>query len=119
MANLRLFRKPKLLCFGLIIAAVGYATPVTLTVDNSATTPHHQQTQDDRCNFGGSDCQPAAGSIPVAPPAQVPEPLTIGLTGAGLVGIYFLRRRRPPTSAEVRTILRSNRPGPSSGDRSE
>jgi len=29
-----------------------------------------------------------------APPPQVPEPLTMGLTGAGLVGIYFLRRRR-------------------------
>jgi len=29
------------------------------------------------------------------PPPQVPEPLTLGLTGAGLVGIYFVRRRRP------------------------
>ena len=29
-----------------------------------------------------------------APPPQVPEPLTMGLTGAGLVGIYFLRRRQ-------------------------
>jgi hypothetical protein len=28
------------------------------------------------------------------PPPQIPEPWTMSLTGAGLVGIYFLRRRR-------------------------
>ena len=228
MGELRLFHTPKLLCFGAMIAmaSLGHADTI-LSIDNSASTPHYQQTADDPCIFGGSDCKAAAGfptetSISVGggvsvvgsvatpvlfnvtaaqirglagntfgdaffvgvdinqagnppgsnmnmllfqvvdtttgttlahlttpvqlalfsngtgftdalfetvsiaglagtdniqfrlaydnasdgtdsfflistavPPPQVPEPLTMGLTGAGLVGIYFLRRRRP------------------------
>jgi len=228
MGKIRRFYTPKLLCFGAVIAmaSVGRADTI-LSVDNSAATPHYQQTKDDPCIFGGSDCKGAVGfptqtstavgggvstvgsiaspllfdvtagairnlaggtfgdgfmigvdinqagnppgsnlnmllfevwdttthlelaHLPVptelslfangtgftdalfqsvsiaglsasdniqfrlaydnasdgsdsfflvstaAPPPQVPEPLTMGLTGAGLVGIYFLRRRRP------------------------
>jgi hypothetical protein len=41
-------------------ASGGYASTV-LTVDNSATTTHYQQTLDDPCIFGGPDCAPSAG----------------------------------------------------------
>lgn len=47
--------------FVALTAAAGFASPITLTVDNSATTTHFQQTQDDPCIFGGSDCAPAPG----------------------------------------------------------
>jgi PEP-CTERM motif len=58
----RLIYTPKLLCFGVMIAMAsgGYAATI-LSVDNSATTIHYQQTADDPCIFGNSDCQGSAG----------------------------------------------------------
>ncbi|MEQ1947962.1 MAG: PEP-CTERM sorting domain-containing protein [Bryobacteraceae bacterium] len=45
----------------------------------------------DGCNI---DIYCHDGNCGQAPAATVPEPLTMGLTGAGLIGIYFVRRRR-------------------------
>ncbi|HTM14869.1 MAG TPA: PEP-CTERM sorting domain-containing protein [Bryobacteraceae bacterium] len=62
MMEFRLIQTPKLLCFGIMIAmaSIGHADTI-LSVDNSASTPHYQQTKDDPCIFGGSDCKGAVG----------------------------------------------------------
>ena len=43
--------------------------------------------------FGEADID-AVGAISSAPPVPVPEPSTLGLLGAGLLGLGFVRRRR-------------------------
>lgn len=82
MSKIRCIYTPKLLCFGVVIAmaSLGRADTI-LSVDNSATTAHYQQTKDDPCIFGGSDCKGSVGF-----PTQTDISITGNGTTVGSVG---------------------------------
>ncbi len=74
--------------FSIVISGVTSATTVTSSSFFFGTTPGQFQVKgcvstDPACGFG------QAG----APFSQVPEPVSLVLTGSGLIGLFFLRRR--------------------------
>jgi hypothetical protein len=78
--------------FMALAASAGYASPITLTVDNSSTTTHYQQTKDDPCIFGGNDCQPASGfptetSIAVGGNVSTVGPVVFDVTAGAIRGL--------------------------------
>lgn len=86
-----------------LTASGGYAA-VVLTVDNSATTTHYQQTADDPCIFGGSDCAPAPGfptetSIAVGGNDSIVDSGTVaGLASSGLPVLFDV------TAGDIRAL---------------
>ena len=42
-------------------------------------------------------------AVALDPIQSTPEPLSLALTGSGLIGMYFIRRRRRPDSTKVRS----------------
>lgn len=47
-----------------------------------------------RFQYGTDLCEPSFPGDPRIPPSEIPEPVTMALTGAGLAGLAFIRRRR-------------------------